>query len=216
MSQKQTTADPRELRPNPWNTNIVSPENEAKIDESLRRHGFIKPIIVRRLADGTMQILGGAHRRDAAIRLGLKEVPIFDLGHISDKKAKEIGLIDNARYGADDTLGLAALLEELGSPDDLSTFLPYTDTDFASIFSSATIALDDLDLPDDDGTPAPSAPKAPAVQTHQVMRFKVPVEDCKDIQDKIEKVMKRQGFTDSDQLTNAGDALVWLLNQVEV
>jgi len=212
----QSTADPRQLQPNPWNTNIVSPDNEAKIDASLRRHGFIKPIIVRSLHDGTLQILGGAHRRDAAIRIGLHEVPIFNLGYIDDQKAKEIGLIDNARYGADDTLGLAALLEELGTPEDLSTFLPYSDTDFASIFSSATIALDELDLPDDDGAAAPSAAKAPAVQTHQVMRFKVPAEDCKDVQTKIEKVMKRQGFTDSDQLTNAGDALVWLLNQVEV
>lgn len=215
MSMSQTMADPRTLRPNPWNTNVVSPDNEAKIDESIRRHGFIKPIIVRRLADGAMQILGGAHRRDSAIRLGLSEVPIFDLGHIDDQKAKEIGLIDNARYGADDTLGLAALLEELGSPDDLATFLPYTDTDFASIFSSATIALDDLDLPDDDHA-APSAPKVPAAQTHQVMRFKVPAGDCSGVVEKIEKVMKRQGFTESDQLTNAGDALVWLLNQVEV
>lgn len=214
MSYTQSKADPRDLRPNPWNTNVVSPDNEAKIDESIRRRGFIKPIIVRTLAGGTLQILGGAHRRDSAIRVGLKEVPIFNLGHIDDSAAKEIGLIDNARYGADDTLGLAALLEELGTPDDLATFLPFTDTDFASIFSSTTIALDDLDIPDETG-PTPSAPKAPAVQTHQVMRFKVPAEDCKDVQTKIEKVMKRQGFTESDQLTNAGDALVWLLNQVE-
>jgi ParB-like chromosome segregation protein Spo0J len=215
MNSSPAFDHPRNLRPNPWNTNVVSPDNEAKIDESIRRHGFIKPIIVRTLADGTTQILGGAHRRDSAIRLGLTSVPIFNLGEIDDQKAKEIGLIDNARYGADDTLQLAQLLESLGTPDDLAAFLPYTDSDFASIFSSVTIALDDLDIPDDDHT-APSAPKVPAVQTHQVMRFKVPAEDCKDLQQKIEKVMKRQGFSDSDQLTNAGDALVWLLNQVEV
>lgn len=211
----QTMADPRDLKPNPWNTNIVSPDNEAKIDESLRRHGFIKPIIVRSVKNGTLQILGGAHRRDAAIRLNLKEVPIFHLGVISDQKAKEIGLIDNARYGADDTLGLAALLEELGTPEDLAAFLPYTDVDFASIFSSANIALDELDLPDDSDA-APSVPKVPTAQSHQVMRFKVPSEDCSGISEKIEKVMKRQGLTESDQLTNAGDALVWLLNHVEV
>lgn len=214
MAIKQMMVDPRELRPNPWNTNIVSPDNELKIDESIRRHGFIKPIIIRRLKDGAMQILGGAHRCLSAVRLDLAEVPVFDLGQIDDQKAKEIGLIDNARYGADDMLGLANLLEELGSPDDLASFLPYTDTDFASIFSSSTIALDDLDLPDDDHA-APTAPKVPQAQTHQIMRFKIPSADCSDITARIEKVMKRQGFTESDQLANAGDALVWLLNHVE-
>jgi len=214
MSIKQMMADPRALRPNPWNTNVVSPDNEAKIEESIRRHGFIKPVIVRRLMDDSMEILGGEHRSAAAVRLGITEIPVFDLGRIDDQKAKEIGLIDNARYGADDMLGLANLLEELGTPDDLASFLPYSDTDFASIFSSTTIALDDLDLPDDDHA-SPSVPKAPVVQTHQVMRFKIPAADCSDITAKIEKVMKRQGFTESDQLTNAGDALVWLINQVE-
>lgn len=208
-------AAPDALKPNPWNTNNVPPDGEAKIDESLRRHGFIKPIIVRELTDGTLEILGGEHRRDAALRLGLDQVPVFNLGRIGEKKAKEIGLIDNARYGHDDTLGLAALLGELGSIEELSTFLPYSDMDFESIFSSASIELDDFDI-DDATSHAPSAPKVPAVQTHQVMRFKVPAQDCSDVQAKIEKVLKRQGFTESDQLTNAGDALVWLLNQVEV
>lgn len=210
----QQFANPADLQPNPWNTNVVSPENEAKIDESIRRFGFIKPIIVRQIGS-TLEILGGAHRRDAAIRLGLTSVPIFNLGYVDDTKAKEIGLIDNARYGDDDTLGLAQLLSELGTPEDLALFLPYTDADFDSIFSSTTIALDDIDIPDDAGSAAPS-PKVPTVQTHQVMRFKVPADDCPDIQAKIEKVMKRQGFSESDALTNAGDALVWLLNQVEV
>lgn len=203
---------PERLRHNGWNTNVVSPENEAKIDASITRLGLFKPIIVRELADGTLEILGGAHRRDAAIRLKLGEVPVTNLGRVDDKRAKEISLVDNGRYGNDDTLRLAELLDGLGSPDDLASFMPYTDADFASIFSSVNIALDDLDIPDDDGSPA-VLPKEKAVQTHQVMRFKVPVEDVGAISELIEATMKTQRFTEDDSLTNAGNALVHLLTR---
>lgn len=203
----QSTADPRSLRPNPWNTNVVTPENEAKIDASLKRLGMFKPVIVRELADGTLEILGGEHRKDSAIRIGMGEVPIINLGSISDKKAKEIGLVDNGRYGNDDTLQLAQLLEELGTAEEMASFMPYSDGDLASIFASTNIALDDLDLPDDDDA-APMLPKERAVQTHQIMRFKVPSGDVATISDLIEKTMKQQGFTDEDSLANAGNALV--------
>lgn len=208
--------DPRLLEPNPWNTNVVAPDNEAKIDASLRRNGMFKPIIVRTLPSGRLQILGGAHRRDSAIRLGLDQVPVFNLGAISDKQAKEIGIADNARYGNDDTIALAALLDELGSPEELAEFLPYTDTDFESIFSAQNIALDELDLPDS-GPAAPPDPGLPkATQTHTIMRFKVPIEDAATITDKINAVMKRQRFVDEDSLTNAGHALVHILKDAGV
>lgn len=214
MKDKYPVADPRWLQPNPWNTNVVSPDNEAKIDASMRRLKMFKPIIVRELDDGTLQILGGAHRRDSAIRLGMREVPIFSVGKISDKQAKEIGLADNARYGADDTIQLAALLEQLGSPAELGEFLPYTDTDFESIFSSSNIALDDLELDDsDDAAPTTPAPKPP--QTHQLMRFKVPMGDVAAVTEAIERVMKQQRFTEEDSLSNAGNALVHIFKQAE-
>jgi ParB-like chromosome segregation protein Spo0J len=212
--------DPKLLQPNPWNTNRVSPENEAKIDESLKRFakdvpgGMFKPIIVRELADGTLQIIGGQHRVESAIRLKLKSVPVFNLGLIDDRKAKEIGLVDNGRYGEDDTLQLAELLEGLGGADELASFMPYSDSDIASIFASTNIALDDLDIEDDDSA-LPSAPAAKAIQTHQIMRFKVPVEDVATITERIEKVMKTQKFTEEDSLSNAGNALVHIFKEAQ-
>lgn len=201
---------PGSLKPNPWNTNVCSPEAEAKIEASIQRLKMFKPIVVRQLDDGTLQIIGGEHRAAAALRLKMKEVPVMNLGTISDKQAKEIGLVDNGRYGSDDTLQLAELLEGLGSPEDLATFLPYSDADFQSIFSSVTIALDDLDLPSDADTPKPPAASAP--QTSVVMRFKVPVEDAAVITEQIEAVIKRQRFTEEDSLSNAGNALVHIFS----
>lgn len=217
MSPSQVTADvvdPTRLEPNPWNTNVVSPDNEAKLEASIKRFGMFKPVVVRELADGTLQILGGEHRAQAAVRMGLKRIPIVNVGRIDDAKAKEISLVDNGRYGSDDTLQLAELLEGLGTVEELASFMPYAETDLASIFSSVNIALDDLDLPEEDE--APKLPKEKPVQTHQIMRFKVPVDDVAMVTDLIERVMKVQKFTESDSLANAGDALVFICQNSEV
>jgi ParB family chromosome partitioning protein len=197
------------LSPNPWNTNVLSPENEAKVEVSIKRLGIFKPVIVRTLNDGSLQILGGQHRWEALQRMGIHETPIFNVGKISDKKAKEIGLADNAHYGHDDTLALATLLKELGTAEDMNSFLPYSDDELASIFSASSIALDDLDL--NDGALGDVPPSKPA-PTQQVMRFKVPVADVAWVTLLIEQTIRAQNFTNEDAMTNAGNALIYLLN----
>lgn len=210
--------DPRTLQPNPWNTNSCSPAIEAKLDESVRRLGMFKPVVVRTLPDGSKQIIGGEHRSQSAIRVGLGKIPVCDLGDITEKRAKEISLVDNQRYGQDDSIQLAQLLEELGTAEDIGSFMPYSDAELTNIFSSVDIDLDSLDI--DDGAVELPTSKDKTVdgnhKTHQTMRFRVPVEDVENIGQKFELIMKAQGFTEADSLTNAGDALVWLLNKVEV
>ena len=214
MTGTPIQVDPRLLRPNPWNTNYVSPENETKLDEAMRRLGMFKPVVVRELPDGGFQILGGEHRRDSAIRIGLNPIPAFNLGPIPDKLAKEISLADNSRYGTDDAVQLAALLEELGSSEDLAHFLPYTEADLTAIFSSVSVALDALD--EDGPEPEAAEPKAArASKTHTIMRFKVPIADSERLTALIQKTQKRHGYTEADELTNAGDALVHLLLGVD-
>lgn len=199
------------LKPNPWNTNIVSPENEAKIDASIKRLGIFKPVIVRRLPTGELEILGGQHRWEAAKRLGYTHVPVFNVGVVDDARAKEIGLVDNARYGEDDTRALAGLLKELGTAEELTSFLPYLEVDLTSIFATQSIDIDSLGLPDAGGEPDLNA--ARATPTHQLMRFKVPVEDVAWVTSEIEDSMKRHNFTADDSLTNAGNALVELIKE---
>lgn len=206
--------DPAQLKPNPWNTNVVSPENESKIEESLSRFGAFKPILVRELADGTLEILGGEHRTRAATKLGHKQVPVINLGRITDNEAKEIGLVDNGRYGADDTISLAKLLEELGNKDELATFLPYTSDDLDKIFTSADVDLDSLGIPDEDTSPG-AGPAGPApVATHTTMKYRVRMEDAQFISEKLQRVMKEQGFTKDTAEVNAGDALAYIIKNL--
>lgn len=197
------------LNPNPWNTNHVSPDMEEKLRESVKRFGVYKPIVCRELDNGQLQIIGGQHRWQAARDLDIDNVPIVNLGKISDAVAKEIGLVDNGRYGEDDAFALAELMKGLGNADELLSFLPINDDDLANIFSASSIALDDLEGSDDDLPDLDSITKP--LKTHQIMRFKVPVEDSEWVQKLIESTMNAQGFLDDDAMSNAGNALVHLL-----
>lgn len=209
MNQLNILAPTTHLHPNDWNSNVVSPENEAKLDESLRRFGLYKPIICRRLKDDSLQILGGQHRWESAMRLGLPEVPVVDLGEIPDETAKEISLVDNGRYGVDDAGQLADILRSLGHNDELSEFLPYSERELDSIFSATELDLDSLDVKNDEVDL--STPDVSTGPVYQVMRFKVRAEDAERLTEVFERVMKKQNFTESDALTNAGDALVHMI-----
>jgi len=70
--------------------------SEAKLEElaqSIRAHGFIQPILVRRSGD-RYQIIAGERRWRAAQRLGLSRVPVT-IKSISDDKLLEVSLIEN-------------------------------------------------------------------------------------------------------------------------
>ena len=200
--------------PNPWNTNVVSPDNERKIAASLERFGLFKPILARENPAGQIEILGGEHRWRAAMDAGYATVPVLNLGPIDDKKAKEISLVDNGRYGADDSNKLAELLAELGDMGDLSQFMPYDSVEIEQIFSAATINLDDLEIDDDDVTEQPQKP-IKKVQEFQIMRFKIPVADGARVSEVMETIMKKHGYTGDDSLTNAGMALVQLCSEAQ-
>lgn len=216
---KYLSVDPTLLNPNPWNSNIVSPENDRKLIESIKRNGLFKPIIVREIAvegKGVYEIIGGEHRWQAAMAAGLKEVPIVTLGAIDERRAKEISVLDNSRYGDDDAISLAEILKEIGSTEELQDFLPLGDADLTDLFSTSNIALDDLELDekfeiDPQDTPEPKIERPP--KTHTVMRFKVSMKDAERITKLIARTQGNYGFTAEDDLTNAGDALVHLLFQ---
>lgn len=208
--------DPRELVANSYNVNVMSPDNEQKLAESLKRYseqfqgGFFKPLLVRELDDGSKEVIGGEHRWQAAISLGEQSVPVINLGKLDDKTAKEISLVDNGRYGNDDALRLTDLLGELGDADELLSFMPYDSADMEKLFASVQIDLDDLEMGDDETKPPPTPP-AKTRQEFQMMHFKVPIDDVAKVQDAINRVMKTQKLDKGDSLLNAGVALVHLV-----
>lgn len=203
-----------QLRKNPWNSNQVTPDNENKIRKSIERNGIFKPVIVRQVPGVPgYEIIGGEHRWEQAVELGYKEIPIANLGEISETKAKEIGVIDNARYGMDDTLALGEILKDIEG--ELQEFLPYGETDLNAIFSASDIDLDDLEIEGnfevekEEEPEEPEAPKPP--KTHTIMRFKLPLGDAERLTKIIAATQKEEKLTTEDELTNAGDALIHIL-----
>lgn len=205
--------EPSRLVENPWNPNVVDPINLDKLEQSMTRLGTFKPVIVRELPDGTLQILGGAHRAQIARKKGI-QVPVLNLGTIDDARAKAITLADNAQYGDIDSERMAALLTDIGiDAADLLSMLPIDEAELTSYFEHDTPDFDDLGNDLDAGEEIDLQIDAKPTRTHTILRFKVPVEDAAAITECLNRIQREQGFDQADSLTNAGDALVWLVTQ---
>ncbi len=89
----------------------------ADLAESIRVHGIIQPLTVRRLASGYYQIVAGERRWRAAKDAGLTEVPAVII-EADDRKVMEIGLIENLQREdlnpAEEARGYQALIQEYG------------------------------------------------------------------------------------------------------
>ena len=66
----------------------------ADLADSIREHGVIQPLTVRRLASGYYQIIAGERRWRAARMAGLTQVPAVVI-EADDRKAMELALIEN-------------------------------------------------------------------------------------------------------------------------
>ncbi len=61
---------------------------------SVKEHGIIQPITVRRAADNTFQLISGERRLRAAERVGLKRIPAF-VREAGDENMMELALVEN-------------------------------------------------------------------------------------------------------------------------
>ena len=66
----------------------------AELADSIRQHGIIQPLTVRKLASGYYQIIAGERRWRAARLSGLREVPVVVI-EADDRKAAELAMIEN-------------------------------------------------------------------------------------------------------------------------
>ena len=69
-------------------------ESLAQLADSIRTHGMIQPLTVRKLASGYYQIIAGERRWRAARMAGLSEVPVIVM-EADDRTAAELALVEN-------------------------------------------------------------------------------------------------------------------------
>ncbi len=97
------------------------PEALADLADSIRTHGIIQPLTVRRLASGYYQIIAGERRWRAAKMAQLSEVPAVII-EADDRKVMELGLIENLQREdlnpVEEAKGYQVLIQEYGLTQD--------------------------------------------------------------------------------------------------
>ncbi len=92
-------------------------ESLQDLADSIRTHGVIQPLTVRRLASGYYQIIAGERRWRAAKIAGLTEIPAVII-EADDRKVMELGLIENLQREdlnpVEEANGYKVLMDEYG------------------------------------------------------------------------------------------------------
>lgn len=112
-------------------------EAVAKVAASIKEFGFRQPIV----ADRNGIIIAGHTRYKAAVKIGLKEIPVLYASDLTDAQVKAYRLADNktAEYS---TWDLDLLLSELAELDEIN----YDMAQFGFEMDSKTAKDDDFDL----------------------------------------------------------------------
>lgn len=107
-----------EIRPNPHQPR--SPIDEASLVElaaSIREHGILQPLVVKREADGGYTLIAGERRWRAARLAGLEQVPVL-IKDVAPQQMLELALVENIQRAdlnpLEEALAYKQLIEEFG------------------------------------------------------------------------------------------------------
>lgn len=85
------------IQPNPFQPRRNFPEAElAELAASIREHGVIQPVTVRKTPEG-YQLISGERRVRAARLAGLTQIPAYALTIDSDRKMLELAIVENVQ-----------------------------------------------------------------------------------------------------------------------
>lgn len=102
-----------EIEPNKGQPRKIFDENAlVELADSIREHGIIQPLLVRKLDNGGYQLVAGERRWRASRMIGLDEVPVV-VKDLSDTEVMELGLIENLQREDLNPLEEAAGYKEL-------------------------------------------------------------------------------------------------------
>ena len=115
---RQTTLPIAKVEPNRGQPRAYFDEEAlAELAESIRQHGMIQPITVRKLESGYYQIIAGERRWRAARMAGLTEVPVRVI-QADDRLAAELALVENLQRAdlnpIEEAMGYQQLIEDYG------------------------------------------------------------------------------------------------------
>lgn len=152
MKITQTPVD--KLIPYVNNSRKHSDEQVAQIAASIKEFGWTNPILV----DGENGIIAGHGRLMAARKLGMEEVPVIELSHLSDTQRKALIIADNklAMNAEWDNDLLTIELNDLLADDFALEILGFDKDELAALLEPEVVeGLTD----EDEAPPLPPEPK---------------------------------------------------------
>lgn len=88
-----------EIKPNPNNPRKIDANDFNKLVKSIQEDQSLlqaKPLIL----DENNVILGGNQRYRACLELGIQDVPVIVMPHLTEKQKKKLLVLDNTHYGS--------------------------------------------------------------------------------------------------------------------
>lgn len=104
------------ISPNPKNPRRTFLESDLEdLTQSIKEHGIVQPVVVRKMPDGHFEIIAGERRWRAAQRAGLTKVPVV-IRDVTDRVALELAIIENVQRSdlnpVEEALGYQQLIDE--------------------------------------------------------------------------------------------------------
>ena len=103
-------------------------EKLEELADSIREHGVIQPLTVRKLSSGYYQIIAGERRWRAARLAGLTEIPAVVI-EADDRTAMELAMIENLQREdlnpMEEAEGYHALVDQYGLTQEQAAQRPY-------------------------------------------------------------------------------------------
>jgi len=135
------------VKVNEWNPKQKETKEYKNVVRSLELYGFRQPILVRESDGDIYEILDGEQRYKAAVELGYQDIPVYNLGKISDTEAKAATIWMEVQVPFDE-IDLSKLVVELS---DMEVEMPYSEGEINDFRGMAEFDFDfDGSEPDDD------------------------------------------------------------------
>jgi ParB-like chromosome segregation protein Spo0J len=163
-----------QIRENDYNPNRMPEALFEALLNSIRDHGYIQPIVVRKVREG-YEIVDGAHRFRVLKVLGREAVECVVVSD-DETAAKLRTLTMNRLRGRPDNFGVAKILESFGRPE-IERYLAYTSEEREEL--GALLA----------SPPEISLPRAPVRPMPVVVEFLMPRGDAA----KVEQALRATG-----------------------
>lgn len=115
------TVDINEVIPNPYQPRkLFNDESLQELAESIREHGVIQPLLVRKVS-GRLELIAGERRLRASKLAGLTEVPVI-VKDIDDKEMAELAMLENLQredlHYLEEAQGFQHLISQFGFTQD--------------------------------------------------------------------------------------------------